>query len=85
MVFLSPATQIPEQNVSKSTTNFCQVFSQLLSTIYSTITLCNNSDSTMNETTKNIDVSSSSYIDAYIRTISELRIGKNLRSGHGLI
>jgi len=86
VVFLSPATQIPEQNVYVSPRRIStKFFFQLLSTVYATITLCDNSDSTMNETTKNIGVSSSSYIDAYIRTISELRIGKNLRSGHGVI
>lgn len=60
-------------------------FFQLLSTVYATITPRDNSDSTMNETTQNIAVSSSSYIDAYVRMISELWIGKNLRSGHGVI
>jgi len=44
----------------------------LLSTVYATITPRDNSDSTMNETTQNIAVSSSSYIDAYVRMISEL-------------
>jgi hypothetical protein len=85
VVFLSPEAQKPEQNVYKSTTNFCQGFFQLLSTIYAAITLCGNSDSTMNETTKNVGVSSSSCIDAYVRMISELWIGKNLRIGYGVI